>query len=65
MCFVDLAKAYDFIDLTLSWAALARFGVTPQMLAVIRHFHDGMLARIRTDDGEYPDRFSVGQGLRQ
>ena len=34
------------------------------MLAVIRNFHDGMRARIRTDDGEYSDWFGVGQGLR-
>ena len=35
------------------------------MLAVVRHFHDGMRAPIQTDDAEYSDWFSVGQGLRQ
>lgn len=35
------------------------------MLEVICHFHDGMLARIRTDDGGYSDWFGMGQGLRQ
>ena len=35
------------------------------MLAVIRHFHDGMRARIRTDSGESSDWFGVEQGLRQ
>ena len=65
MCFVDLTKSYDSVDRTLLWAVLARFGVPPKMLTVIRHFHDGMRARIRTDDGEYSDWFGVEQGLRQ
>ena len=35
------------------------------MLAVIRHFHDGMQACVRLDDGECSDTFGVGQGRRQ
>ena len=65
MCFVDLTKAYDSVDRTLLWTVLARFGVPPKMLSVIRHFHDGMRARIRTDDVECSEWFGVGQGLRQ
>ena len=44
LCFIDLTKAYDFVDRTLLWDALARFGPPPRMLAVIRQFHDGMQA---------------------
>ncbi|CAB1111538.1 unnamed protein product [Ectocarpus sp. CCAP 1310/34] len=44
---------------------LRRFGMPPKMLAVIRHFHEGMRARVRTDDGQYSEWFDVGQGLRQ
>ena len=51
MCFVNLVKAYDSVGRTLLWTVLARFGVPPKLLAVIRQFHDGMRARIRTDDG--------------
>ena len=65
MCFVDLTKAYSSVDRTLLWAVLARFRVPPKMVAVIRHIHDGMRARIRTDDGECSDWFSVERGLRQ
>ena len=46
MCFADLTKACDSVDRTLFWAVLARFGVPPKMLAVIRHFHDGTRDRI-------------------
>ena len=43
---------------------LARFGV-PQMLAVVRQFHEVMRARVYTDAGEHPEWFDVTQGLRQ
>ena len=65
MRFVDLTKAYDSVHRTLLSTVLARFDVSPKMLAVIRHFHDGMRARIRTDDVECSEWFGVGQGLRQ
>ena len=65
MCFIDLTKAYDSVDRILLWDVLARFGVPPRMLAVIRQFHDGMQACVRLDDEECSDKFDVGQGLRQ
>ena len=65
LCFIDLTKAYDSDDRTLLWDVLARFGVPPRMLAVIRQFHDGMQACVRLEDGKCSDTFDVGQGLRQ
>ena len=65
LCFIDLTKAYDSVDRTLLWDVLARFGVPPRILAVIRQFHDGMHTCVRLDDGEGSDKFDVGQGLRQ
>ena len=35
------------------------------MLTVIRQFHEGMRARVHTDDGEHSEWFDVTQGLRQ
>ena len=64
MCFVDLQKAYDTVDRTLLWQVLTRIGVPPQMIAVIRQFHDGMRACVRPDDGVCSDWFEVEQGLR-
>ena len=55
LCFIDDTKAYDAVNRTLLWDVLARFGVPPRMLAVIRQFHDGMQACVRLDDGECPD----------
>ena len=65
MCFTDLTKAYDSVDRTLLWTVLARFGIPPRMLAVIRQFHDGMRACVRLDDGECSDMFDMEQGLGQ
>ena len=65
LCFIDLTKAYDSVDRTLLRDVLARFGVPPRMLTVIRQFHGGMRACVRLDDGECSDNFDVGQDLRQ
>ena len=43
---------------------LVRFGVPPEMLAVIRKFHDGMQACVWLDDGGCSAKFDVGRGLR-
>ena len=51
MCFIDLQKAYDTVDRTLLWQVLALIGVPPQMIAVIRQFHNGMRACVLPDDG--------------
>ena len=65
ICFIDLAKAYDSVDRMLLWEVLARFGVPPRMIKVIRMFHDGMSARVQLDDGGFSAWFNVCQGLRQ
>ena len=65
ICFIDLVKAYDSVDRVLLWEVLARFGVPPRMIKVIRMFHDGMRARVQLDDGDFSARFNVCQGLRQ
>ena len=35
------------------------------MIEVIRQFHDGMRACVRSDDGRCSEWFEVAQGLRQ
>ena len=65
MCFIDPQKARNTVDRTLLWQVLTRIGVSPQMIAVIRQFHDGMRAFVQPDDGVCLDWFEVEQGLRQ
>ena len=65
LCFIDLQKAYDSVVRTLIWQVLARFGIPPKMIEVIRQFYDGMRACVRSDDGRCSEWFEVAQGLRQ
>ena len=65
VCFINLTKAYDFVDRTLLWTVLARFDVLQLMISVIRHFHDGMRACVRLDDRVCSGWFAVEQGLCQ
>ena len=51
MCFIHLQKAYDTVDRTLLWQVLFRIGVPPQIIAIIRQFHDRIGACVRPDDG--------------
>ena len=53
MCLIDFRKAYDSVDRELFRFVLARFGVPEKMLTVNCQFHEGMRARVRTDDGEH------------
>ena len=63
--FIDPQQAYDSVDRQLLRKVLTRFGVQAKMLAVIRQFHNGMPARVRTDADEHSQWFDVTQGLRQ
>ena len=65
VCFIDLTKAYDSVDRTLFWTVLARFGVSHNMISVIRRFHDGIRACVRLDDRVCSGWFAVEQGLHQ
>ena len=63
--FISLTKAYDSVDRTLLWTALARFSVPHNMISVIRQFHDSMPACVRLDDRVCSGWFAVEQGLHQ
>ena len=65
LCFNDLQKASNSVDRTFVWQVLARFGVPPTMLELIRQIHDGIRACMRDDDGRYLEWFKVAQGIRQ
>ena len=44
--FVDLKKAYDSVSRNVLWTVLAKCGVPPTMLSIIRSFHVGMKAGV-------------------
>ena len=53
MCFIGVQKAYVSADRELLWEVLTSSGAPTKMLTIIRNFHEGMRARVRTDDGEH------------
>ena len=43
---------------------MAKFGCPAKFIAMVRQFHDGMLARVQ-NDGKFPDPFPVKNGVKQ
>ena len=62
--FVDLRKAYDSVPRPALWCVLEKNGVPPNMLSIIKSFHDNMQAEIRVGDTT-TDKIKVLNGLRQ
>ena len=64
MTFVDLTKAFDTISREKLWKIMAKFGCLAKFIAMVRQFHDGMLARVQ-NDGEFSHLFPVTNGVKQ
>ena len=55
----DLTKTFDTVSRDGLWKIIAKLSNCPaKFIAILRHFHDGMLARIQ-NDGEFSDPFPV------
>ena len=64
MTFVDLSKVFDTVSREGLWKIMAKFGCPTKFIAMVRQFHDGMLARIQ-NDGEFSDPFPVTNGAKK
>ena len=64
MTFVELTKAFDTDSCEGLWKIMAKFGYLTKFIAMVRQFHDGMLARVQ-NDGVISDPFSVTNGVKQ
>ena len=64
MNFVDLTKAFDTVNREGLWKIMAKFGCPAKFIAMVRQFHDGMLARVQ-NDGEFSNPFPVTNGVKQ
>ena len=64
MTFVDLTKAFDTVSREELWKIMAKFGCPAKFIAMVRQFHDGMLARVQ-NDGTFSDPFPVTNGVKQ
>ena len=59
MTFIDLTKAFETVSREGLWKIIAKFGCPTKFIAMVRQFHDGMLA------GEFFDPFPVTNGIKQ
>ena len=64
MTFVDLTKAFDKVSREGLWKVMAKFGCPTKFIAMVRQFHDGMLAQVQ-NDGEFSDPFPMTNGVKQ
>ncbi|KYO42070.1 hypothetical protein Y1Q_0002715 [Alligator mississippiensis] len=58
MSFTDLTKAFDTVSWKGLWKIIAKFSCLEKLIAMVRQFHDGMLAHV-VDDVESSDPFPV------
>ena len=64
MTFVDLIKAFDTVSREGLWKIMAKCGCPAKFIAMVRQFHDSMLARVQ-NDGEFSDPFPVTNGVKK
>ena len=64
MTFVDLTKAFGTVSPEGLLKIMAKFGCPTKFIAMVRQFHDGMLAWVQ-NDGEFSDPFPVTNGVKQ
>ena len=64
MTFVDLTKTFDTVRREGLWKIMANFGCPIKFIAMMRQFHDDMLARVQ-NDGEFSDPFPDTNGVKQ
>ena len=62
--FVDLTKAFETVSQDGLWKIMGKFGCPSTFIAVVRQFHDGMMARV-LEDGEPSEAFPVTKGVKQ
>lgn len=64
MCFVDLEKAFDRVPRSALWTVLEKYGCPVKFVNLVRQFHEGMMARVRHDNG-FTEQFNVTSGVKQ
>ena len=62
--FVDLTKAFDTVSRDGLWKIMGKFGCPSTVIAIVREFRGGMMARV-IDDGEPSEAFPVTNGVKQ
>ena len=62
-CFIDYARAFDYVDHNKLWKILKEMGIPDHLTCLLRNLKAGQEATVRTGHGT--DWFQIGKGVRQ
>ena len=63
-CFIDYAKAFDYVDHNKLWKILKEMGIPEHLTCLLRNLYAGQEATVRTGHGT-TDWFQIGKGVCQ
>ena len=63
-CFIDHAKAFDYVDHNKLWKILQELGIPDHLTCLLRNLYAGQEATVRTGHGT-TDWFQTGKGVRR
>ena len=63
-CFIDYAKAFDYVDHNKLWKILKEMGIPDHLTCLLRNLYAYQEATVRTGHGT-TDWFQIGKGLYQ
>ena len=63
-CFIDYAKAFDYVDHKKLWKILKEMGIPDHLTCLLRNLYASQEAAVRTGHGT-TDWFQVGKGVCQ
>ena len=63
-CFIDYAKAFDWVDHNKLWKILKEMGIPDHLTCLLRNLYVGQKATVRTGH-ETTDWFQIGKGVCQ
>ena len=63
-CFIDYAKAFDYVDHNKLWEILKKMGIPDHLICLLRNLYAGQEATVRTGHGT-TDWFQLGKGVCQ
>ena len=63
-CFIDYAKAFDYVDQNKLWEILKEMGIPDHLTCLLRNLNAGQEATVRTGHGT-TDWFQIGKEVRQ
>ena len=63
-CFIDYAKAFDYVDHNKVWKILKEMGIPYHLTCLLRNMYASQEATVRPGHGK-TDRFQIRKGVRQ